>query len=92
MNSTSISLQIFLERCSWFLLASAGLLGLVALASPKTFRSLAQFGGQWLDSSKLFAHLDKRIDVDRVVLPYSRALGAAVIATVAILCLRFTAQ
>lgn len=88
MNSTS--LQVFWENSSWFLLVSAGLLGVVALVSPKTFRSLAEQGGQWLDSGKLLEKLDKRIDVDRLVLPYSRILGAAVIATVAVLCFRFS--
>lgn len=90
MDSASVSLQTFWENSTWFLLASAGLLGLVALASPKTFQSLAQQSGRWLDSGKLLAHLDKRVDVDRLVLPYSRFLGAAVIVTVAILCFRFT--
>jgi hypothetical protein len=61
----------------------------VALVSPKSFRSLADYGGRWLDSEKLIAQLDKRVDVDRLVLPYSRWLGAAVVATVAFLCFRF---
>lgn len=80
----------FWETCFWSLLAMAGLLALVALVSPATFRSLAEFGGRWRDSSKLLERLDKPIDVDRLVLPYSRALGAAVIATIAILCFRFS--
>lgn len=83
-------LQSFWGTCFWILLAIAGLLALVALVSPATFRSLAKFGGHWLDSSKLLARLDKQIDVDRLVLPYSRVLGAAVIATIAILCFRFS--
>ena len=83
-------LQSFWGTCFWILLAIAGLLALVALVSPATFRSLANFGGRWLDSSKLLARLDKQIDVDRLVLPYSRYLGAAVIATIAVLCFHFS--
>lgn len=90
MNSAPTLIQNFWGPCSWFLLAAAGLIGLVALVSPKTFRSLAELGGRWLDSEKLIAQLDKRIDVDRLVLPYSRWLGAAVVAAVAILCFRFS--
>lgn len=67
-----------------------GLFALVAVASPKTFRLLAKYGGHWLDSSKLLAALDKPIDVDRLVLPYSRVLGAAVLATITLLCVRFS--
>jgi uncharacterized membrane protein YesL len=90
MNSLSPVLQTFWTNCLWILLAIAGLLAVVALVSPATFRSLAKHGGQWLDSSKLVAFLDKQIDIDRLVLPYSRVLGAAVIATIAILCFRFS--
>ena len=86
MNSI---LQPFWETCFWILLAIAGLVALVALVSPAAFRSLAEFGGRWCDSSKLLDKLDKQIDVDRLVLPYSRVLGAAVITTIAILCFRF---
>lgn len=90
MNSMSPSLQTFWETCFWILLAIAGLIALVAVVSPATFRTLAKFGGQWLDSGKLLAALDKPIDVDRLVLPYSRMLGAAVLATIALLCFRFS--
>ncbi len=90
MHSAPTLIQNLWGPCSWFLLVGAGLIGLVALVSPKTFRSLAELGGRWLDSEKLLAQLDKRIDVDRLVLPYSRWLGAAVVAAVAILCFRFS--
>ena len=92
MNSASNLLQTLSGPGSWILLGLAGVFGIVALVSPKTFRPLAEFGGRWLDSDKLIAQLDKRIDVDRLVLPYSRWLGAAVVAAVAILCFRFTIQ
>ena len=87
MNSTLILVERIWEPCSWILLASAGVAGLVALVSPKTFQRVAEFGGAWFDSGKMLAQLDKPIDVDRLVLPHSRLLGAAVLASVAILCL-----
>ena len=90
MNSASTLLQNVWGPSSWILLALAGLVGLVALVSPKTFRSVAEFGGRWLDSEKLLAKLDRKIDVDRLVMPYSRWLGAAVVAAIAILCFRFS--
>jgi hypothetical protein len=90
MHSADASLPALWGSISWVLLGCAGIVGFVALVSPKTFRSLADLGGRWLDSEKLLARLDKRIDIDRMVLPYSRWLGAAVLATVAILCLRAT--
>lgn len=90
MNPMSLQLQTFWETCYWILLAIAGLFALVALVSPATFRTLAKYGGHWLDSGKLLGALDKPIDVDRLVLPYSRVLGAAVLATIALLCFRFS--
>lgn len=89
MHSVPTLIQNLWGPCCWILLGAAGLIGLVALVSPKSFRSLADYGGRWLDSEKLIAQLDKRVDVDRLVLPYSRWLGAAVVATVAFLCFRF---
>ena len=90
MNSTSIVLQQAWSACSWTLLSCAGIVGLVALISPQTFQSLSKRGGRWLDSEKMLARLDKRIDVDQAILPHSLVLGAAVVATVAIVCARFT--
>lgn len=90
MHSAPNLLQTLWGPLSWTLLGLAGIIGLVALLSPRTFRSFAEYGGRWLDSEKLLAQLDKRIDVDRLVLPYSRWLGAAVVAAVAIIGFRFS--
>jgi hypothetical protein len=80
------------EPCSWVLLATAGVVGLVALVSPKTFQHVAEIGFLWVDSSKVLARLDKPTHLDRLVLPHSRLLGASVLAAVAILCLRLAVR
>ncbi len=92
MNSIMILVGRIWEPCSWILLAFAGVIGLVAVVSPKTFQCVAEFGGAWFDSSKMLERLDKPIDVDRIVLPHSRLLGAAVLAAVAMLCFRLAAH
>lgn len=88
MNSTLILVERIWVPCSWVFLASAGVVGIVALVSPKTFQRVAEIGGHWLDSNKVLKRLDMPIDVDRLVLPHSRLLGAAVLTSVAILCFR----
>ena len=62
-----------------------GVFGAIALVSPRMFASLAKGGGRWLDTSHVLATLDKRVDVDDRVLPHSRLLGVAVLASVALL-------
>lgn len=52
-----------------------GLLGVVAVVSPKHFERLANVSSHWVDSSKLFAFLERRYDIDSYILPYSRVLG-----------------
>jgi len=69
----------------WGLLAAAGIVGLIALASPALFSKLAAVGNRWVDTSGFLAKLDRRVEVDSRVMPYSRALGAAVVASVAML-------
>jgi hypothetical protein len=74
-----------LETMGWTFLGLTGLAGLVALTSPRLFSKLAAGGSRWIDTARWLSRLDEPIDVDRFVLPYSRWLGAAVIASVAIL-------
>ena len=69
----------------WTTLALLGLVGLIAVISPNRFQKLATRGGQWVDTNKLAEVLDKRVDIDRYVLPFSRLLGVAVILSVAVL-------
>jgi hypothetical protein len=69
----------------WALLALAATVGLIALASPTLFAKLSGVGNRWIDTSSMLAKLDRRIEVDSRILPYSRLLGAAVVASVSLL-------
>ena len=69
----------------WSLLALFGCFGVLALVSPGRFRRLTQTSSRWVDTQKLLSTLDTPIDVDRYVLPFSRALGAAVLIAVAVI-------
>jgi len=71
----------------WSVLALAALVGIVALVSPRWFAALARAGNHWVDTSKWLARFDTRVDVDSRLLPYSRHLGAAVVASVALLAM-----
>ena len=70
---------------TWCFLCVLGSLGLLALVSPQTFSSVALRGGSWVDSSKYLAVLDKRIDIDQYVLPFSRVLGFSVLSSAVII-------
>lgn len=90
MNSMTTLVQLIWEPFCGILLASSGIIGLVALASPKAFERIANFSGRWVDSNQFLARLDQPIDIDARVLPHSRKLGAAVLAAVAILAIRWS--
>ena len=66
----------------WVILGIVGAVGLLAILSPRRFSALATRGGQWVDTNKVLAQLDRRIDIDAYVLPFSRVLGVAVLAAV----------
>ncbi len=61
-------------------LGMAAGMGLLALISPKRFAGIANRSSHWVDTSKIQQLLDKRIDIDRHVLRYSRVFGIAVVA------------
>jgi len=73
----------------WLAIGLLSSVGLLAIASPKRFASLSTRGNRWIDTEKLLQPLDARIDVDRYVLPFSRLLGIAVLASVAMLAALF---
>ena len=85
MSTLLASLPSEFQPAFWVFLGFVGAVGMLALVNPRAFASLALRGGRWVDTSKVIAKLDQRIDVDERVLPYSRVLGAAVIASVAVL-------
>ncbi len=69
----------------WMALGGLGALGLLALVSPSRFAAVASRGSRWVDTESLLHALDRRVEVDSVVLPYSRWLGAAVLLAVGLL-------
>ncbi len=58
---------------------------LIAIVSPRRFAMLATRSGRWVDTNKIVEVFDKRIDIDQYVLPFSRLLGIAVLASLAVL-------
>lgn len=69
----------------WTCLGVIGVLGLLALVSPRHFAAIARHGGRWVDTSKVLDKLDARVDIDERILRHSRLLGVAVVASVALL-------
>jgi len=69
----------------WFLLGLAGAVGLIALVSPRWFALLSARSNRWIDTAKAVAWLDKRIEVDAHLAPYTRVLGGAALLSVAVL-------
>lgn len=67
------------------ILALAGICGLIAVASPARFKTLAELGGRWIDTNRIAQRLDQRYDIDRYALRYPRAFGLAVLAASAFL-------
>jgi hypothetical protein len=78
-----------IQTAAWGLLGIVAVLGALAVASPRHFAQLAHRGSSWVDTTKLVEKLDKRFDIDGPVLRYSRVLGMAVLAAVAILVYLF---
>jgi hypothetical protein len=85
MHSLLIAAAPSWDAFAWFALGIVGAVGLLAILSPRRFSALATRGGQWVDSNKILAQLDKRVDIDAYVLPFSRVLGLAVLVAVALI-------
>jgi hypothetical protein len=68
---------------AWTVLALFSVLGGLALVSPRLFATLALRGGRWVETDPLLNKLNTRVDIDELVLPHSRWLGAATLGAVA---------
>lgn len=79
------AVQIAWEPIAFTLLGLAGLLGLLAVVSPRLFQKVAGQSGRWIDSSRALEYLDRKVDIDAYILPRSRLLGVAVLVSVAVL-------
>ena len=67
------------EPFIWSLLGIFGAFGLLAVVAPQRFAALTQYSGQWVNTEKVLAVLDKRVDIDHYFLPHSRLFGAMVL-------------
>ena len=90
MQTVTLVAQINWAPLVWATLGIIAALGLLALVSPTRFAAVATRGNQWVDSAKYLEVLDRKVDVDQLVLPFSRWLGAAVLASVALLAVLYT--
>jgi len=61
-------------------LMGAGLCGLVAAVSPRTFSAIAAFGRRRVDTNRWLAWLDKEVDVDEYFLRHTRLFGLVTVA------------
>ena len=77
------------EAIVWSALGAVGALGLLAMLSPGRFSAISARGSHWVDTNRLLAQLDKRIEVDHYILPHARLLGLAVVVSAAILAWTF---
>lgn len=82
----------FLTVLYWICLVTLAGIGLMALISPKKFAALSTRGNKWIDTEKLLQPLDKTVDVDKYVLPFSRWLGLAVLSAVVMLAALYVKQ
>lgn len=85
MISTWAALTAAQQGVVQAMLALAGLCGLIAVASPARFRTLAELGGRWIDTNRIAQRLDRRYDIDRFALRYPRAFGLIVLTAAAFL-------
>ncbi len=87
MSGSAIIGSVNASSVVWGMLGLIALVGLVALVSPRVFRTLAVRSNQWVDTDRVLACLDRRVDIDHHVLPFARPLGFAVLTAVAVIAL-----
>jgi hypothetical protein len=61
------------------LLGIVGVIGLVAVLSPRTFYRLASWSNIWVDTDKLLRVFDVRVDIEHYVLRHSRLFGIVIV-------------
>ena len=81
--------KISMAPVVWTLLGLFSAIGLLAIVSPRHFSMITNRSSTWVDTDKLLATLDTRVDIDKYVLPFSRILGASVLVAVGIIAFLF---
>ena len=85
MNMPYFLSSVQWESVIWILLGLAAGVALTAVLNPRLFSVLSTRSGVWIDIDVVTRKLDKRINIDRRVLPHSRLLGAMSIAAASVL-------
>jgi hypothetical protein len=85
MNATHVLHSAVWDSAVWTLLGLAGGLALLAILSPRLFSSLSSQSSVWIDTYRVTKAFDKRFDISRYVLPYSRLLGAMTLVATGVL-------
>ena len=60
----------------------AGLCGIVAAISPRTFAAIAALARRRVESQRWLAWLDREVDIDRYILKHSRLFGLSTLALI----------
>jgi hypothetical protein len=81
VNHLVIASSIDFAPYIWAGVGILGAVGLLALSSPSRFHKLCTRSDHWVDTDKLLEPLNRRIDLDQYILPFSRILGGAVLAS-----------
>jgi hypothetical protein len=85
MNLAEFFCSIPGQAVIWTMLAGAGVLGAVAVLSPRLFMALNAMTSVWVDVDQFAKRLDRRVDVDHRVARHPRLLGALSIIAAAVL-------
>jgi hypothetical protein len=65
---------------AWLVGGGLALVGVVAIACPACFRSIAGAADIWIDTSRCFSALDRYVDIDGAVVRHCRIFGSLVLA------------
>ena len=85
MNSYIALLAALSKPILILFLLGCALVGLLALISPRAFALVVDKGNYWIDTSKFFSLLERRVDIDDYAVRHSRVTGMITLAGTAIL-------
>jgi len=63
----------------WSIVIFIGSFGFWAICWPQRFAQLARSSSSWIDSNKMLAVFDTRVEVDAFILRYTRVFGVALL-------------